>query len=325
MSVQAVVVDPEAPNAMRIGEVAEPTGGPAKMLIEVHHVSLNHGDLNDARSGRIPPGGVLGSDAAGVVTDPARYGSGPAVGARVAVLAQGAFAERIAVGVDSVAEVPHAVHLAEAAALPVAGLAALRALRAAGPLLGRRVLITGASGGVGRFAVQLAPHAGAYVISSVGSLARGEGLGERGANEVVVGLDGLDQPVDVVLESVGGSQLVAAWRLLAPGATCRASAGPRGNRPSSLRTRRSARPSPSPRFRTRATPRRISPLLCGWWLTARSVSRSAGARRGSSSPRQSTCCAAGACRARRCSTCARDPCALSGRRDADPDPLRGCS
>jgi NADPH2:quinone reductase len=215
MSVQALVADPEAPSAMRIAEVAESTGGPTKVLMEVHHVSLNHGDLNDAGSGRIPPGGVLGSDAAGVVTEPAR--SGPGVGARVVAFAQGAFAERIAVDVDSVAEVPDSVHLAEAAALPVAGLAALRALRAAGPLLGKRALITGASGGVGRFAVQLAAHAGAYVIASVGSVARGEGLAERGADEVVVGLGGLDQPVDVAVDSVGGPQLVAAWRLLAPG------------------------------------------------------------------------------------------------------------
>jgi NADPH2:quinone reductase len=80
------------------------------------------------------------------------------VGARVVALAQGAFAEQIAIDVDSVAEVPETVDLAAAAALPVAGLAALRAVRAAGPLLSKRVLITGASGGVGRFAVQqLAP------------------------------------------------------------------------------------------------------------------------------------------------------------------------
>jgi NADPH:quinone reductase len=217
MSVQAVIVDPEAPDALRIAEVAEPTRGPAEVLIEVHHVSLNHGDLNDARSGRIAPGGVLGSDAAGVVSEPARGRSGPPVGARVVALARGAFAERIAVDVDSVAEVPDSVDLAEAAALPVAGLAALRALRAVGSLLGRRVLITGASGGVGRFAVQLAARAGAYVIASVGSLARAEGLAERGADEVVVRLDGLDQPVDVVVDSVGGPQLVAAWRMLAPG------------------------------------------------------------------------------------------------------------
>jgi NADPH2:quinone reductase len=217
MSIQALIVDPEAPSAMHMSAVAEPTAGPTEALIDVHHVSLNHGDLNDARSGRVPPGGVLGSDAAGVVAEAARDRRGPEVGARVVALAQGAFAERIAVEVDSVAEVPEAVDLAEAAALPVAGLAALRALRAAGPLRGRRVLITGASGGVGRFAVQLAARAGAHVIASVGSVVRGQGLAERGADEVVVGLDGLDQPVDAVLDSVGGPELVAAWQLLAPG------------------------------------------------------------------------------------------------------------
>jgi NADPH:quinone reductase len=217
MSIQALIVDPAASNAIRIAEVAEPAAGPTTALIQVRHLSLNHGDLNDARSGRIRPGGVLGSDASGVVAEAAHDQSGPQVGARVVALAQGAFAERIAVDVDSVAEVPQSVDLTEAAALPVAGLAALRALRAAGPPLGRRVLITGASGGGGGLAVQLAAHAGAHVVASVGSVARGRGLAERGADEVVVGLDGLDRPVDVVLENVGGPQLVAAWRLLAPG------------------------------------------------------------------------------------------------------------
>ncbi|WP_323187411.1 zinc-binding dehydrogenase [Streptomyces sp. NBC_00183] len=80
-----------------------------------------------------------------------------------------------------------------------------------------RVLVTGASGGVGRFAVQLAARAGAHVIASVGSAARGEGLAEAGANEVLIGLDGLQRPVDVVIDSVGGPQLVAAWNLLSPG------------------------------------------------------------------------------------------------------------
>jgi NADPH:quinone reductase-like Zn-dependent oxidoreductase len=129
-------------------------------------------------------------------------------------LAAGAFAGKVVVGADSVAEVPAMVDLAQAAALPVAGVAALRALRAGGSLLGRRVLVTGASGGVGRFAVRLAGLAGAHVIASVGSAARGEGVV---ADEVVVGLDGVHTPVDLVLDNVGGSQLVAAWGLLAPG------------------------------------------------------------------------------------------------------------
>jgi len=206
---RALVVEPTAPEGVRLAEVADPVarGG---VLVEVRHASLNHGDLNDARSGRVPPGSVLGSDVAGIVL----WGGSLAPGTRVVGLAPGAFAERVVISGNSLAEVPAMVDLAQAAALPVAGVAALRALRAAGTLLGRRVLVTGASGGVGRFAVRLASMAGAYVIASVGSFERGEGLG---ANEVVVGLDGIGTPVDVVLDNVGGPQLVAAWRLLAEG------------------------------------------------------------------------------------------------------------
>ena len=214
---RVIIVDPSAPAALRLADVPEPVAGPSQVLLEVHHASLNHGDLNDARSGRVAQGGVLGSDAAGVVAQAAADGSGPATGTRVVALAPGAFAQRSAVEVSALAEVPPSVDLAEAAALPVAGVAALRALRAAGAVLGKRVLITGASGGVGRFAVQLAAHAGAHVIASVGSPSRGEGLAEAGADEVVVGLDGVDQPVEVVLDNVGGPLLVAAWELLAPG------------------------------------------------------------------------------------------------------------
>jgi NADPH:quinone reductase-like Zn-dependent oxidoreductase len=217
VSIKALIVDRSVPNAMRLADVPEPTPGPTQVFVDVHHASLNYGDLNDARSGRVPPGAVLGSDGAGVVAQAAADGSGPEVGTRVVALAQGTFAERSAVEVSALAEVPQSVDLAEAAALPVAGLAAWRALRAAGPLLGKRVLITGASGGVGRFAVQLAAHAGAQVIASVGSAARGEGLAEAGADEIVVGLEGLDQPVDVVLDNVGGPQMVDAWHMLATG------------------------------------------------------------------------------------------------------------
>jgi NADPH2:quinone reductase len=217
VSIRALIVDPSVPAALRLADVPEPMAGTSQVLIDVHHASLNHGDLNDARSGRVPPGAVLGSDAAGVVAHAAADGSGPAVGTRVVALAQGAFAERAAVEVSALAAVPQSVDLAATAALPVAGLAALRALRAAGRVLGKRVLVTGASGGVGRFAVQLAAHAGAHVIASVGSVARGQGLAEAGADEVVVGLQGVGQPVDVVLDNVGGPQMVEAWRLLAPG------------------------------------------------------------------------------------------------------------
>jgi NADPH:quinone reductase-like Zn-dependent oxidoreductase len=65
---RAIITDPSAPAALRLADVPEPVAGPGQVLLEVHHASLNHGDLNDARSGRVGPGGVLGSDAAGDVT-----------------------------------------------------------------------------------------------------------------------------------------------------------------------------------------------------------------------------------------------------------------
>jgi NADPH:quinone reductase-like Zn-dependent oxidoreductase len=161
---------------------------------------------------------VLGWDASGIVAAAAADGSGPKAGARVVTRgANGGWAQRRAVDVYELAVVPESVDLAVAATLPVAAGTALQALRAAGPTLGRRILITGASGGVGRFAVQLAAHGGAHVIASVGSMAHGEGLAALGADQVVVGLKGVDAPVDVILDAVGGSQMVRAWELLAAG------------------------------------------------------------------------------------------------------------
>ncbi|WP_343943529.1 zinc-binding dehydrogenase, partial [Pseudonocardia zijingensis] len=89
---------------------------------------------------------------------------------------------------------------------------ALRAVRRLGPLLGRRVLVTGASGGVGRFAVQLAALAGAHVVACA---ARTAGLAEIGGREVVTDLGEVGEPVDGVIENVGGPLLGQAYGLLA--------------------------------------------------------------------------------------------------------------
>lgn len=214
MDMRALVVDPSAPGSLRLGTAAEPRPAPHQLLLEVRHISLNRGEV--AFAGRRPAGTVHGYDAAGFVVQAAADGTGPAVGARVAAFGAGAWAQRMAVDVTAVAEVPDQVDLAAAAALPMAGVTALRTLRSRS-ILGRRVLITGAAGGVGRYAVQLAAIGGAHVIASVGSAARTGGLADLGADEVVVGLEGIDQPVDLILDNVGGPQLAAAWHLLAPG------------------------------------------------------------------------------------------------------------
>jgi NADPH2:quinone reductase len=214
---RAIVVDPPARLGCGFADIAEPSLSDGQVLVAVTHVSLNRGDLNDARSGRLAPGVVLGSDVAGTITQTATDGSGPAVGTRVVALAAGAFAERCAVDPTELAPLPPTVDPAHAAALPVAGLAARQALRAAGLAPGKRVLVTGASGGVGHFAVQIAAHVGAHVIASVGSPGRGDDLTDAGANEIVIGLDSIDELLDIVLDNVGGSTLTGGWDLLAPG------------------------------------------------------------------------------------------------------------
>jgi NADPH:quinone reductase-like Zn-dependent oxidoreductase len=213
---RAIVVDPATEGGLRIADVAEPEPRPDQVLVDVQHLSLNFGDLNGARNR--PPGFVPGWDAAGVVVRPSDEKDSPPAGTRVVttMLTQAGWAERRAVDVDEIAVVPDDIDLGEAATLPVAGVTALRALQRS-PLLGRRVLITGASGGVGHFAVQLAALGGAYVIASVGSPERGEGLHELGANEVAVGLEGVTAPLDTVLDNVGGPQLVSVWSLLGEG------------------------------------------------------------------------------------------------------------
>lgn len=211
---RALLITPDTPSGLKIGAAAEPQPDPNEVLVDVEHVSLNFGEVFSARESGAEPGTVHGWDASGVVARAAADGSGPAVGSRVVTFGYGgAWAQRRAVPVGELAVVPDEVDLAVSATLPVAGVTALRALRLSGSLLGRTVLVTGASGGVGRIAVQLAARAGARVIAQS---ARGEGLAELGAHEVVSGLEGVGE-LDVVIDNVGGPQLVRAWERLRPG------------------------------------------------------------------------------------------------------------
>lgn len=204
---KALIFNPD----LSFGVVPDPVPSPAQVLVQVSAVSLNFGEIA-FRSAQIRPDHVSGWDAAGVVVRAAADGSGPAVGTRVVTFGwSGAWAELRAVDTAELAVVPDDVDLALAAALPVAGVTALQAVRRLGSVRGRRVLVTGASGGVGRYAIQLAARAGAHVIASVGSASRAEGLPELGAAEVVLGPADLRGRVYGVLDTVGGQQLAEAF------------------------------------------------------------------------------------------------------------------
>ena len=211
---RALVSLPDPPFA-QLADVAEPVARPDQALIEVRAFSLNRGECR--RLAQSPEGTVTGWDLAGVVAEPAADGSGPPAGARVVgyVLA-GAWAQRVAVATEHLAILPPDVSFEHAATLPVAGLTALRALEIGGFLVGKRVLITGASGGVGRFGIQLATLAGAHVTAVA---RRGDGLAQLGAGEVLAELTPDGEDFDVALDGVGGPVLGVVLRRVAPRGT----------------------------------------------------------------------------------------------------------
>ena len=221
---EAIVVDGSVDARLSIQAVAAPQPLPNEALIDVRATSLNLGEVRGALTSAAD-GYRPGWDLAGVVAQAAADGSGPPPGARVVgFLRAGAWARQVAVATHALATLPDDVSFAQAATLPVAGLTALYALDISGHLLGRNVLVDGASGGVGHLAVQMARQGGAHVVASVRRPEREAIVREAGAHEVVVGEDLADAPAfgpyDVILESIGGEPLAQALPMLAPEGIC---------------------------------------------------------------------------------------------------------
>lgn len=204
--------------AVDLVEVEDPTPMDDEAVVDVAAVAVNRGELRllSMRDAGWRPG----QDVAGTVSTAASDGSGPEVGTRVVAWPeQAGWAEKVAVPTSHLAPIATGVGFAQAATLPIAGMTALRALRVGGSLEGKSVLITGGSGGVGRFAVELAANEGARVLAVAGNPKRAEGLTGLGAAAVVHETAEADGPFDLILESVGGPSLEAAIGLLAPRGT----------------------------------------------------------------------------------------------------------
>jgi NADPH:quinone reductase len=197
------------PDMVRFGEVEQPRPGQGDALVKVEAFSVNRGETFQLERPR--PDWRPGKDIAGTVVHPAADGSGPAAGTRVVghPPASG-WAEYVAVPTDSLAVIPNGLSGTLAAALPLAGITALRLLRVAGSPAGAQILVTGASGGVGHYVVELAAASGADITAVTASAERGRRLVELGAMEIVQDVSETTGPFDIVLESTGGSAFTAA-------------------------------------------------------------------------------------------------------------------
>jgi NADPH2:quinone reductase len=194
---------------LQLTDMPVPTPASDELLVRVQAISLNRGELRTvARAGE---GMVPGWDVAGMVITAARAGEGPPKGSRVASLVtSGGWAQFVRVPAAHAAVVPEGVELEVAATLPIAAMTVMRAFDIAGSLLAKRLLVTGASGGVGQFAIQLGAIAGATVTAISSRESQHELLHSLGARETVPSIEDARGPFDLILESVGGSSLATA-------------------------------------------------------------------------------------------------------------------
>lgn len=196
------------------------------MLVRVHAAGLNgldwklrEGYVRNAFPLQLPT--VLGIELAGIVeavgTGVTRLRAGDRVMGPIGGL--GAYADLVAVNEANLSPVPDALNFVEAAALPIASVSAWKSLHFAGPIhAGQRILIQGAAGGLGGFAVQYAHQAGAVVYATARS-SHIDYVRGLGADHVIAHdqqkFENLVSDIDLVLDYAGGDVLSRSWGVLA--------------------------------------------------------------------------------------------------------------
>ncbi|MDD7939829.1 NAD(P)-dependent alcohol dehydrogenase [Actinomycetospora lutea] len=218
---------------LELREIDQPTAGDGEVLVRVHAAGVSRGDVHLMTGEpylvrllgfgvRRPKNPVLGQDVAGDVVavgpNVTRFG----VGDEVFGIARGSFAEYAVAREDKLAHKPKRLSFEHAAAMPISGLTALRALDASGVTDGQSVLVLGASGGVGTYAVQLAVAAGA-TVTGVASTPKLALVRDLGATEVIdytqEDITDGSRRFDVILDIGGVTPINRLRRALAPTGT----------------------------------------------------------------------------------------------------------
>jgi NADPH:quinone reductase-like Zn-dependent oxidoreductase len=225
---------------LRLERVDVPAPGAREVLVRVRAAGLDRGAWHVMTGkpylGRVvfglrrPRHPVLGRDLAGTVVAVGGEVSRFIVGDEVFGTAAGAFAEYVAAREDRLALRPESLDATQAAVVPVSAMTALQALRISGVGAGQRVLVNGASGGVGSFAVQIAKSMGAHVTGAA-STAKLDLVQALGADRVVDYLheDFADSgPYDAIIDIAGNPSLRRLRRALAPSGTAVITGGEEG-------------------------------------------------------------------------------------------------
>jgi NADPH:quinone reductase-like Zn-dependent oxidoreductase len=212
---------------LRYGDAPDPMAEPGDVIVDVYAASVNAADSKVRRGayGNLPFPHILGRDFSGVIS---------AVGTGVDVLkvgdavfgvtergVEGAYAEKLAIKAAIVAKKPQQLSHVEAAAMGLISLTALWALEESAQLKpGETILIQGGAGGVAGFAIQLAKHIGATVITTA-SAENHDYVRQLGADQVIdyhtEDFTRVASPCAVVFDTVGGEVQVGSYDVLKPG------------------------------------------------------------------------------------------------------------
>jgi NADPH:quinone reductase-like Zn-dependent oxidoreductase len=219
------------PEVLKVSEVPDPTAGPGEVVVDIHAASVNAADYKvRLGGGAYGSGGVklphiLGRDFSGIVSAVGPGVTDLRVGDPVFGVCdqgiEGAYAEKIAIKAAIIAKKPERLGHAEAAAMALTSLTALWAIEDTAKLkTGETILIQGGAGGVGGFAIQLAKHLGAMVLTTA-SARNHDYVRSLGADRVIdYNTEDFTRTVsecDVVFDTVGGDVQVRSYAVLKPG------------------------------------------------------------------------------------------------------------